>query len=237
MRRTVVNKAYWLFLLCFCFFSIACGQSEREKQRLVTEYEKKAYDLRMQGKNEEGLKEQLKAVELNPNDTESLLILTGIYLDLENWLEAVETAKKAVELAPNNSKTHYQLAVALERIGGDKQGVLKSFREAVRLAPNDTNALINLGTAYEDINDKQSARRYYEKALEIDSNYIPAIYLLGELDAEDGKIEKAIELFKKAVEIKIPENRMAEQSGSQRDAKGRMQELTEQKKNSSQKKP
>ena len=234
MRRGAINKAGLLFLLLFCFFNIACGQTQADKQKQAAEYEKKAYDLRIQGKNKEALTEQSKAVELNP-DAESLLILTGIYLDLEEWQKAVETARKAVAAAPDNSKTHYQLAVALRRVK-DIEGALNSFQEAVRLDPNDTNALINLGFTYEELNDYKSARKYYEQALNVNPDYVPAIYFLGELAATEGRTDEAIKLFRKAVDIKIPENRQSEELRDQQDAKRRLQELSATK-NQIQKKP
>lgn len=228
MRHTA-DRMVLVALLSLSISIGACGQTKEEKQRLIAEHERKAYELVMEGKNEEALREQLKAVELDSNEPGSLLILTGMYMDLKDWPKAVETAKKAVKIAPNNTKTHYQLAAALEG-QGDKEGALKSFHEAVRLAPEDANAILNLGTVYEDLGDRLKARENYERALAIDPSYIPALYFLGELEAAEGRMAKAAELFKKAVETKIPENRMPEQSGAQRDAKKSLEELEIQRK-------
>lgn len=227
--QLTANKSLLLLIINLLAFSPACGQSESEKHKQISEYERKAYDLRMQGKNEEALKEQLKAVAVDPKNAESLLILSGLYLDVDDLPKANETARKAVELAPNNAKTHYQLAITFRRLG-KKEEALKSFRETVRIDPNYTIAFLNMGTTYEDLGDRTKARESYEKALKIDPNYVPAIYFIGELEAEDGKTENALKLFKQAVDTKIPEDRMAEQGGSQRDAKKRLEELETQRK-------
>ncbi len=49
MRFGVKNKIVVLFLLSFCFFNTACGQSEEYKIRIHNEYANKASELRKQG--------------------------------------------------------------------------------------------------------------------------------------------------------------------------------------------
>ncbi len=230
------KKLAYAFLIAFCLFNYACSQSGQKNQQLGLEYEKKALQLQTKEDYNKALEYQLKAIELNPNKAKSYAVLSSLYVDLNEPQKAVEAAKNAVSLEPQNAENHYQLAVASRRIE-DFQKALQEFQEAVKLSPNSTNYLINLGGTFEDLDDRISARQSYEKALTVDSNYVPAIYLLGELEVEDGNIDKAIELFKKASEIKIPENRQAEQSNSQQDAKRRLQELETKKRTSPQKKP
>ncbi len=79
---------------------------------------------------------------------------------------------------------------------------LKEIKTASEIQPSNPNYLINLGTKYEDVNDKKSAKEAFERALKIDPDYIPAMYRLGTLEAEEGNTQRAKEIFEKAIKRK-----------------------------------
>jgi tetratricopeptide (TPR) repeat protein len=225
----VKNRYLLALLLSLCFLTSACGQSEEEKKRMVIQFEKKAFDFRMQGKNDEALKEQLKVIELYPNDAEARILLADIYIDLGNFTKAVEESQIAVNLSPNKSNTYYQLARALRRTS-DKQSAIKAFENSLRLNPKDTNAWMNLGATHEELKDPISAKKAYEEALKVNPEYVPAVYYLAELEVDEGRIDNAIKLFQKAIDIKIPKEREPEELDYQPSAKKRIEELRAKKK-------
>lgn len=231
MRFGEISKSsVFLMFLIICIGNNACGQTQQEKVKQAEELEFKAGELYLVGNNEEALKYQLKAIELNPHNPLSYAILSSIYVDLEQPEKAVEAVEKAVSMQSNNSKIQYQAGIAYRRIENKKK-VFEHFFKAVELSPRDTNYLINLGGAYEDLNDKKSARKVYKKAIEIDPEYVPALNLLGQLEIDEGNKEKGIKLLKRALEIEIPAEKQGEQLSSQRSARERLKEIEDSKPN------
>lgn len=179
---------------------IACAQSaaQKEKERVeqVTKHEEAAKQFREKGDFQAALKEQQKAVELNPDDDESLRLLGGIYSQLKQYDKAVEILEKGKKINPNNAGIHYELSWAEAELG-DKNKSLNELKEAVRLAPDNVIYLTNLGVAYGGLDDKVSERAAYNKALEINPDYLSAIYNLALLEIEENNKPKAIELLRK----------------------------------------
>jgi tetratricopeptide (TPR) repeat protein len=224
MQFTVRNKCLLLILLSFCLFVSACGQSENEKKKLAFEHQEKAFLLQDKGDLKNALIEQLKVAELRPNEYSSYVNLYNIYVEMENWENALDVAQKAVRLAPEKAEAYYNLAFPLRKLR-DKQGAIKAFENSLRLNPKDTNAWINLGVTHEELKDPISAKKAYEEALKVNSEYVPAIYYLAELEVDEGRIDNAIKLFQKAIDVKIPKEREAEELDYQPSAKKRIEEL------------
>lgn len=122
--------------------------------------------------------------------------------------------RKAVSLAPDLAEGHYNLALALERLGRAAEAETE-YRETLRLRPDYTPAALNLGAAlyeqqrfsdavelyrqalsrdpgssrlrnnlaeaYRAGDDRDSARREFEKILKSDPAYAPAHYGLAVL--------------------------------------------------------
>lgn len=66
---------------------------------------------------EEGLKELLVALRLNPNVYEARVALGRALVTLGRPLDAIEHLERAAELAPENPEPHYQLSLAYRRLG------------------------------------------------------------------------------------------------------------------------
>lgn len=179
---------------------IACGQSatQKEQERIeqVMKHEEAARQFREKGDFQAALAEQQKAVELNPDDDESLRLLGGIYIELKQWDNAIEILERGKKINPNNGAVRYELFWA-EAGAGNKNKSLSELKEAARLSPDNVIYLTNLGIAYGDIDEKVSEREAYNKALEINPNYLTATYNLALLEAEENNKPRAIELLKK----------------------------------------
>jgi tetratricopeptide (TPR) repeat protein len=229
MLFTVKNKLLLLVLLS-CFLTLsACGQIESEKEKKTLEQQEKVFLLQDKGDIKNALIEQIKVVELQPNKYSSYVNLYNIYVEMEDWENALKIAQKAVSLAPEKAVVHYNLAFSLVKLGKKKEAV-DAFQESIKLNPNDTNAWINLGITHEELKDPISAKKAYEEALKVNPEYVPAIYYLAELEVDEGRIDNAIKLFQKAIDIKIPKEREPEELDYQPSAKKRIEELRAKKK-------
>ncbi len=76
--------------------------------------------------------------------------------------------RKAVALAPDLAEGHYNLALALERLGRTAEAEAE-YRETLRLRPNYTPAALNLGAALYEERRFDDAIALYRQALERDA--------------------------------------------------------------------
>lgn len=195
---------FLLLVFCFSFGQVACGQQsvdlqEQDRIEQIAKHEEAAKQLRIKGEFQSALQEQQKAVELNPDDSESLRLLGGIYVELKQWDKAIEVLEKGKKINQNNAGVHYELSWALDAVG-KKDKFINELKEAVRLAPTNVIYLTNLGVAYGSINNTSLEREAYNKALEIDPNYPTAMYNLALLEADENNKTKAIDLLNKMLQ-------------------------------------
>jgi len=96
-----------------------------------------------------------------------------IYIELDQPEKAKESIKHAklenpddVGLMQAEANLYYNM--------GDIETYNKIMKEISELSPDDPNVLFNLGISSEQLEDYDSARKFYEKAIEIDPTYANA---------------------------------------------------------------
>jgi tetratricopeptide (TPR) repeat protein len=95
---------------------------------------------------------------------------TTYYRDLDNALQAF---RKAYRLAPNLPRIHEQLGWLNQEIG-DFSAAVEEFRQAVQENPRSAEAYNSLGTALVRAREFDDGIRAYEKAVELNANFVPA---------------------------------------------------------------
>lgn len=84
---------------------------------------------------------------------------------------------------------------------GDAEKALAYNLEALEYDDEDPVTLDNLGQVYYRLlNDKKTAREYFEKAIELKDSQIDTLYFLALYDMEDGKKEEAKAKLEKALQ-------------------------------------
>lgn len=84
---------------------------------------------------------------------------------------------------------------------GDADKALAYNLEALDYDDEDPVVLDNLAqTYYRLLNDKETAKKYFQKALEYKEGQIDTLYFLAQYDIEDGKKEDAVKKLEKALE-------------------------------------
>ena len=73
---------------------------------------------------------------------------------------AIDAARTALRLDPNNPEAHYQLGFA-RGAKNNLDGAITELREAVRLRPGDAHAHYFLGVALEEKGDLRAALEQY----------------------------------------------------------------------------
>jgi type IV pilus assembly protein PilF len=170
---------------------------------------------RRRGLLDKALEFMLRARAMDPADHDMLLNLTGLYVQLKRFTDAIEVSQVLIDdptfPAPWQAFTNRGWA---ELQLGHTQEARASFEEALAFQPRYWPARLNLG-----ILDAQEGRRLqaivnFEKVLERnigESAQAETNYRLGEAYVSLGRRDKALEYFKVAAE-KAPYNRWGQQS-------------------------
>lgn len=212
--RSGINKIRLTFLLVLivALGLTACAQNEQAELEQSRQFERKALELRLKKDFRGALREQLKAVELNPKDSKPLTILAGIYEEIgeaenapDNIQKSKDVLEKAIKLNSNDAVAHDMYSAVLDQTG-DRQGALRERLQAARLEPTNLTYLTNVGVQQNVLNDNTSARETYKKILKKNPNFIYALYHFGVLEKEEGNFEKAIDLFTQAIDAKVIES-------------------------------
>jgi len=131
-------------------------------------------------------------------------------------LEAIQYYNKSLNIYDQQSDTWYNLGVAYYYIK-DYGNARISYDNALRLSPRKKEVYNNIGVMFFNTAPQQpliqlqrqyydSARAYFSKAVEIDSNYADAIGNLAVSYQYQGKNAEAIQFYEKALSIEINPN-------------------------------
>lgn len=151
------------------------------------------------------------------------LMVTPAFADTSK--EEIELLKQRVQEQPQSADAQFDLAMGLARTSklevawsalkkvneldasyADK--VIERYTPLVQENPQNIEARFRLAFGYYFKNQKDVARSQFGEIIEVDPNYVWAYNYLGFFDAEKGEVAKAMELWKKAIQID-PKNAVA----------------------------
>ncbi len=88
---------------------------------------------------------------------------------------------------------------------GDIYGVRKMYREAIeaykQVVPPTSIVLNKIGIAYQQQNDLEAAKKYYERAVKLEPKYAEAINNIGTVEYASKNYRRATKFYKKALTI------------------------------------
>src|ERR1700731_1901044 len=119
----------------------------------------------------------------------------------KSWDEAIVFYRKALELAPNDPDTHYNLALTL-KYKGDAKPAIDEFETALRLKPNWPEARYGLGATYYDLHDQQAALKELHTAVKLNQANAPVHRLLARIYAEQSDFLAGEAELRRALAIK-----------------------------------
>jgi len=171
---------------------------------------------RRRGLLDQALAYMLEARELDPASHELLMNLTGLYIQLGKFSEAVETSQQLIDdpTFPSPWRAYTNRGWAELQIGllSDAR---KSFQEALAFKPNYWPAQLDLGILEAKSGRSLAAIVNFETVLEgknlDESAESEATYRLGEAYVAMGQRTKALEYFRRSAE-RMPAGHWAQQS-------------------------
>jgi tetratricopeptide (TPR) repeat protein len=129
--------------------------------------------------------------------------LFDLALDLarkNQYSAAIPEWRKALELNPEDAKSHNNLGLALAKTGKLDEAI-PQYQEALSLDPNFGDAHDNFALALTKKGKVDEAIPHFEKALELNPRDAKAHSNLGGILAEQGSLDKARSHFEKALEV------------------------------------
>ncbi len=124
----------------------------------------------------------------------------------ENYLLAVESLKKAIQINPNREETHRLLGRIYLFYLAKITEAIESLQTAIKLAPENPVSHQMLGVAYFRHNQYPEAIQALHRAIELNSKISPdypyhPYYDLGMVYLKQGKFDDAIICFERAIEL------------------------------------
>ena len=138
--------------------------------------------------------------------------LSGEIFEIENrYADAVSEYRKAIEKNPNAPDLHFRLgrAILLESHGPEALNkAAAEFREELKLSPEDSACEFQLGQIAQAQANSAEAKSHFERALQLNRNFVQAFIALAKLESQEKHYERAIDLLTRATTLQ-PSNEAA----------------------------
>ncbi len=142
-----------------------------------------------------------RAVELSPNDAETLNNLSITYQELGHIDKAEISCRQALQINANFAEALNTLGIILNDQGRFVEAEA-SYRQALQIKPNYTSALNNLSNILDELGRHDEAVKTCLQILEIDPNYAPVYLPLSNILQAAGRLDEAEKYLRKALAIR-----------------------------------
>ena len=112
---------------------------------------------------------------------------------------AIAVYERLIARQPDLADGHFSLAVTYKR-NLQYQDALRAYEKALALGIDRSEEVYsNLGVLYSDMRNTAKAREMYERALEANADYVPALFNLAGLFDETGDRQGAIDIYERVL--------------------------------------
>jgi tetratricopeptide (TPR) repeat protein/predicted amidophosphoribosyltransferase len=164
------------------------------------EWNNKGTSLEKVGRYEEAIKCYEKALEINPQQTETWFNKGNSLGRLGRFDEATKCHDKALEINPQHPTGWNNKGVSLQDLGRFDEAI-KCYEKALKINPRNADAWSNKGVSLTDLGRFDEAIKCCEKALEINPKKVNAWVNKGNSLRRLGRFDEAIKCHDKALEI------------------------------------
>lgn len=122
--------------------------------------------------------------------------------DTRNYDECISLLRRAIELEPKNEDNFLLLGDALlGKTPKDANEAIKNYNFVLDINPTSAKGLVKIGKIYTRAKADSSANSYFQQAQKLDPTYAPAYRENAELFLNANKPKRAIESWKKYLEL------------------------------------
>ncbi len=139
-------------------------------------------------------------IKLNPNISEYHRILGQIFSELDNQEEAINSLIDALRWNPKNEWALLMMGNVLAKYKNDIETAMKYYEQVLIVKPNDNITLNNIGANLMQLNKKDEALSYFERALKSDPSYPNTYYAIGLVAEKEKNFKKAFKYSLLAIE-------------------------------------
>ncbi|MEE9302497.1 MAG: XrtA/PEP-CTERM system TPR-repeat protein PrsT [Thiotrichaceae bacterium] len=145
-----------------------------------------------------GIEELEHALKIDPERASLRRELAKAYISAGETDHAIQQLKMLLTKDGGEEQAKTLLVIAYLRAGNFDQAI-NTVLEILTKKPKDPAVLTLAGNVFIASDDKQEARKYFNKALQLNPSYIPATMSLTRLEERQGNYAKAAALYKKVV--------------------------------------
>jgi len=128
-------------------------------------------------------------------NADALFVAANWYIGQKEFSTAERLIKKALEIDPASSRIRGRYAILLHETGRIKEAV-DNYVAALRRNPLDHDLMYRLGDLFfTELNDRNNARRYFERVIELAPNMWEAYFKMGMISMQENNVPTAIEFF------------------------------------------
>lgn len=160
---------------------------------------RKAISFCENGKFSEAKPILIKLIENNPTNSEYHRILGQILSDEGEIEEAINSLIYALRWDSKNAYALVMMGNIFAKSKNDIETAMKYYDQALVVKPNDNITINNIGANLLQQNNFEEAKKYFYKALELDSNYPNTHYALAMIADSEGDLDSAFYSFIKTV--------------------------------------
>ncbi len=188
------------------------GQPAEAQTTLQTGVEKAADDAELlalvglshlhEGNIVSGIRGLENALKVNPESSDLRRELVKAYISTGEADDAIQQLKIILSEGDENQQTETMLVIAYLR-GGNIDQAITTVLSMLTLNPNDPAVLTLAGNVFITSEDKLEARNYFNKALQIKPDYVPATMSLSSLEEMQGRYSEAEALYKGIIDTDV----------------------------------
>jgi len=184
------------------------AEAERAYQHLATPGEHREFvlqalvDLYVQARRPKDAIDTLVALtEEVPDSLFYYARLASLLDGLGETDAAISQFLRLLERQPDLAAAHFNLALLYKKMKRYTDAVA-AYENAVRLEIDGVQEVYsNMGVLYSEMREADKAREMYERALDVDPEYVPALFNLAGLFEETGGRQRATEIYRQILSI------------------------------------
>lgn len=142
-------------------------------------------------------------VRANPKDVDAMLLLANIHNLMGQRNAAQLVLEKLLQENPEQEEALLTLSTFL--MNDSPLQAITYLERLIKINPGATEAYYSLGLIYQRLNQEDKSRKMFEKVIQLDSESVPSLVLLGQMKESAGNMPEAMEYYERALQ-KMPEN-------------------------------